>query len=316
MKILDKKEKNAIAVRVADSKVYISVDKKEEAPYLKYAAHLLNNELGKAVYRLEGSYLFVKLKDDELTFEPRVLADDSEAKFEMDAFFEGRSAEVFDDSDVVTIKLTDKRIFLYAGGVVLAAAIIIYAVLVFTAPKKSNTAKIIMPAAPAVLTEAEKLRLKVMGSRAVAAKLSTIISSIRSDDYARIASLKVQKKEGPNDISYSISTGKEWLYPQVGAVSSKPDVWQKTDSETLSFGRADLKPVNASDFDECALKMLNSGFYTRLRDRKCADFSYEDDAMKIIGAYDSITAGCYVFLNSFEIISDKGKLDVSLCKAE
>ena len=316
MRVLDKKDKNSIALKICGGKAYLVLDDKKEEEYLKFAAHLLSNDLSQAIYRLETGYLFVKRTDDKITLDPRAIADDSEAKFEIDSFFEGRSAEVFDDSEIPEVKkglLSDKRVVL--AIVFVAIAVFFYVLFRVTEPKKNSTINKNLPSAPSPLSDNEKEKLKVAGTRKVEEQISMIISSVRQDAYARIAAMTVQKTEGPQSVSYIVVTNKEYRYPEIGSVSKDRGIWGKALTETISLGRKDIIPVQSEDFDVCSLEMLNNGFYVQEREDKCVHFVSEGDAAKTVDSYNSLMH-CNAALNSMSISTGKGKLDVTLCKNE
>jgi hypothetical protein len=314
MRVLEKKDKNSISLKIDGGKAYIVLDNKKEEEYLKFAAHLLSNDLSQAIYRLETGYLFVKRTGDVITFDARAITDDSEATFEIDSFFEGRSAEVFDDSEVPELKrglLSDKRVVL--AIVLVAIATFFYALFKVTEPKKYSTVNKNVPSAPSPLSDTEKEKLTVAGTRKVAGQISMIISSVRQDAYARIAAMTVQKTEGPQSVSYIVVTNKEYRYPEIGSVSKDREIWGKALTETISLERKNIVPVQSEDFDVCSLQMLNNGFYVQERGDKCVHFVYEGDAAKTVGAYNSLMC-CNTTLNSMSILTGKGKLDVTLCK--
>lgn len=316
MRVLEKKDKNSIPLKIDGGKAYLVLDNKKEEEYLKFAAHLLHNDLSQATYRLETGYLFVKRTGDVITFDVRAITDDSEAKFEIDSFFEGRSAEVFDDSEVPEVKkglLSDKRVVL--AIMLVAIAVLFYALFKVTEPKKHNTINKSMPSAPSPLSDNEKKKLTVAGTRKVAEQISMIISSVRQDAYARIAAMTIQKTESPQSVSYIVVTNKEYRYPEIGSVSKDRGIWGKALTETISFERKDLIPVQSEDFDVCALQMLNNGFYVQEREDKCVHFVYEGDAAKTVDSYNSLMR-CNATLNFMGISTGKGKLDVTLCKNE
>jgi len=316
MRLLEKKDKNSISLKIDRWKAYLALDDKKEEEYLKFAAHLLSNDFSQAIYRLETGYLFVKRTDDKITLEPRAIDDDSEAKFEIDSFFEGRSAEVFDDSEVPEVKkglLSDKRVVL--AIVLVAIAVFFYALFKVTEPKKYSTINKNMPSAPSPLSDNEKEKLTVAGTRKVAEQIAMIISSVRLDAYARIAAMTVQKTEGPQSVSYIVVTNKEYRYPEIGSVSKDRGIWGKALTETISLERKDIIPIQSEDFDVCSLQMLNNGFYVQEREDKCVHFVYEGDAVKTVDTYNSLMR-CNATLNSMSISSGKGKLDVTLCKNE
>ncbi|MBF0559007.1 MAG: hypothetical protein HQL08_09525 [Nitrospirae bacterium] len=316
MRLLDRKDKNSIPLKIDSGKSYVVLDDIKEEEYLKYAAHLLSNDLSKAVYRLETGYLFIKKGGDEIIVDARAIADDSEAKFEIDSFFEGRSAEVFDESEIPEIKrglLSDKRVVL---AIVLAMIVVFfYALFKITEPKKNiGIVRRDMASAPAPLNDGEKEKLRVIGSRRVAEEIAGIISAVRPDVHTRIAALTAQKTEVPLSVSYIVTTSKEYVYPEVGSATGKErGIWGKTETTTVALERKDIKPLENSDFDTCSMRMLGSSFYVRERRERCVDFTYEGDASKTVEAYNSIM-GCCVSLNALSIANEKGKLDVTLCR--
>ncbi len=316
MRVLEKKDKNSIPLKIDGGKAYLALDDKKEEEYLKFTAHLLSNDFSQAIYRLEAGYLFVKRTGDVITFDARAITDDSEAKFEIDSFFEGRSAEVFDESEVPEVKkgpLSDKRVVL---AIVLAAiAVFFYALFKVTEPKKYSTINKDMPSAPSPLSDNEKKKLTVAGTRKVAEQISMIVSSVRRDAYARIAAITVQKTEGPQSVSYIVVTNKEYRYPEIGSVSKERGIWGKALTETISLERKDIIPVQSEDFDVCSLQMLNDAFYVQEREDKCVHFVYEGDAAKTVDSYNSLMT-CNTALNSMTISTGKGKLDVTLCRNE
>jgi len=314
MRVLERKDKNSISLKIDGGKAYLALDNSKEREYLKFAAHLLSNDLSQAIYRLETEYLFVKRTGDVITYEARAITDDSEAKFEIDSFFEGRSAEVFDDSEVSEFKrglLSDKRIVL--AIVLVAIAIFFYALLKVTEPKKDSTRNKNMSSAPSLLSDNEKEKLTVVGTRKVAEQISMIISSVRRDAYARIAAMTVQKTGGPQSVSYIVVTNKEYLYPEIRSVSKERGIWGKALTETISLERKDIVPVQSEDFDVCSLQMLNNGFYVQEREDKCVHLVYEGEAAKTVDSYNSLMR-CNATLNSMSISTGKGKLDITLCK--
>ncbi|MBF0560276.1 MAG: hypothetical protein HQL08_16020 [Nitrospirae bacterium] len=316
MRLLDRKDKNSIPLKIDSGKTYVILDNIVEEEYLKYVAHLLSNDLSKAVYKLETGYLFIKKAGDEIIVDARAIADDSEAKFEIDSFFEGRSAEVFDESEIPALKkslLADKRVVL--AIVLVAIAVFFYALLMITEPKKyTGVVRRDMVSAPAPLSDSEKERLRVIGSRLSAEKIAGIISSVRPDTYTRIAVLAAQRTEVPLSVSYIVTAGTEYMYPVVGSATGKEKgIWAKTETATVALERKDIKLLETSDFDTCSMNMLGSSFYVRERRERCVDFIYEGDASKTVAAYNSII-GCYVSLNSLSIANEKGKMDVTLCR--
>ncbi len=316
MRVLDKKDKNSITLKIDGGRTYLTLDNKKEEAYLKFAAHLLSNDLLQAIYRIDTGYLFVKLTGNLITFDARAITDDSEAKFEIDSFFEGRSAEVFDDSEVPEIKkglLSDKRIIL--AMVLVAIAFALYALLKVTEPQKYGAINKNMPSAPSPLSDEEKEKLTVKGTRKVAEQIAIIISSVRRDAYARIASMSVQKSASPLSVSYIVVANKEYRYPEIGSSSKDRGIWGKALTETISLERRDLSLLQSEDFDVCSLQMLNDGFYVQAREDKCVHFVYEGDAAKTVDSYNSLM-NCSATLNAMSISTGKGKLDVTLCKKE
>ncbi len=314
MKVLEKKDKDSLPLKIYGGKAYLALDIKKEEEYLKFAAHLLSNGLSQAIYRLETGYLFVKRIGDVITFDARDITDDSEAKFEIDSFFEGRSAEVFDESEVPEVKkglFQDKRVVL--ALMLVAIAVFFYALLKVTEPKKYSTINKNMTSAPSSLSDNEKNELMLAGTRRVAEQISMIISSVRHDSYARIASMTVQKTEGSQYISYIVVANKEYRYPEIGSASKERGIWGKTLAKTVSLERKDIVPVQSEDFDVCSMQMLNNGFYVQAREDKCVHFVYEGDAAKTVDSYKSLMH-CNAMLNSMSISTGKGKLDVTLCK--
>jgi len=316
MRLQEKKDKNSISLKINGGKVYIALDDKKEEEYLKFAAYMLSNEFSQAVYRLEPGYLFVKRTGDAITFDVRAITDDGEAKFEIDSFFEGRSAEVFDESEVPEVRkglLSDKRVVL----ALVLAVIMVFFYTIFNAPepkKYSAINKNIRSApAPSPLSDDEKEKLTVSGTRKLAEQISTIISSVRRDPYARIASMTVQKTEGPQSVSYIVVMNKEYRYPEIGSVSRDRGIWGKAFTETISLERKDIVPMQSEDFDVCSLQMLNNGFYVQEREDKRVHFVYEGDAAKTVDAYNSLMS-CNTTVNSMSISTGKGKLDVTLSK--
>ncbi len=316
MRVLEKKDKNSMPLRIDGGKEYLALDNKKEEEYLKFAAHLLSNDLSQAIYRLETGYLFVKRTGDVITFDARAINDDSEAKFEIDSFFEGRSAEVFDDSEVPEVKkglFSDRRIVL--AIVLVAIALLFYALFTVTEPKKNSTINNNAPSAPSPLSENEKEKLTVAGTRKVAEQISMIISSVRQNAYARIASMTVQKTENPQYVSYIVVTNQEYRYPEIGSASKDRGIWGKALTETVSLERKDIGPVHSEDFVVCSLQMLNNGFYVQEREDKCVHFVYEGEAAKTVDSYNYFIR-CNATLNSMSISTGKGRLDVSLCQNE
>ena len=314
MTVQEKKDKNSISLKIDGGKAYLALDNINEEEYLKFAVHLLSNDLSQAIYRLETVYLFVKRTGDVITFDARAITDDSEAKFEIDSFFEGRSAEVFDDSEVPEVKkglFSDKRVVLAIA--LIAIAIFSYALFKVTEPKKYSTINKNMPSAPSPLSDNDKEKLTVAGTRKIAEQISMIISSVRQDVYARIAAMTVQKTAGPLSVSYIVVTNKEYRYPEIGSVSKDSNIWGKALTETISLERKDIVPVQSEDFDVCSLQMLNNGFYVQERGDKCVHFVYEGEAAKTVDSYNSLMR-CNATLNSMSISTGKGKLDVTLCK--
>src|SRR5208337_939083 len=264
MRVLEKKDKNSRSIKIYGGRAYLAFDNKKEEEYLKFAAYLLSNDFSQAIFRLETGYLFVKRTGDVITFDARAITDDSEAKFEIDSFFEGRSAEVFDDSEVPEVKkglLSDKRVVL--AIVLVAIAVFFYALFKVTEPKKYSTINKNMPSAPSPLSDNEKEKLTVAGTRKVAEQISMIISSVRQDSYARIASMTVQKTEGPQSVSYIVVTNREYRYPEIGSTSKERGVWGKALTKTISLERKDISTIQSKDFDVCSLLMLNNGFYVQ-----------------------------------------------------
>lgn len=313
MRILDRKGKNSISLNTDGGREYIALDNKQEREYLKYAAHLLSLDAQlKAAYKLEsGAYLFVERIDDQITFNSRDIPD-NETRVEIGAFFGGRAAKVFDASQIPKVKqnlFSDKRVALI---IIIAVALIGYMVF-----KNVVTKKVIGHApetpTPALLSDSEKGKLKIVGSRLAVRKIVEIISSVQPDQYQRIASLSAQIADGPQAVSYTINTTREYLYPEADARSREKGVWAKTTADSGSLERKDIKPVPSEDYGACSLQMLNRGFYVLeiKGGTGCVDLTYEDDAMKVIRALDLI-ANCNVSLNSMSISTGKGKLDVTL----
>ncbi|MGD0282550.1 MAG: hypothetical protein ABSB95_09330 [Dissulfurispiraceae bacterium] len=316
MRVLEKKDKDSMPLKIDGGKEYVAFDNKKEEEYLKFAAHLLSNDLSQAIYRLETRYLFVKRTGEVITFDARAINDDSEAKFEIDSFFEGRSAEVFDDSEVPEVKkglFSDKRVAL--AIILVAIAVFFYTLFKVTEPKKNSTINNNIPSTPSPLSDNEKEKLTVAGTRKVAEQISMIISSVRQNAYARIASMTVQKTENPQSVSYIVVTNQEYRYPEIGSVSKDRGIWGKGLTDTVSLERKDISPVQSEDFDVCSLQMLNNGFYVQEREDKCVHFVYEGDAAKTVDSYNSLMR-CNATLNSMTISTGKGKLDVSLCQNE
>ena len=314
MKILDKKDKRSIPLKIDGGRAYIALDNKREEDYLKYAAHLLSNDLSSAVYKLETGYLFIKKAGDEITVDAKTFVDDSEGKFEIDSFFEGRAAEVFDEAEVPEVKkglLSDRRVVLVI--VLVAIAVLFYAIFQVTEPEKDSTIKKKMTSTPSPLSDEEKEKLTVAGTRKVAEQISTIISSMSLDPYARIASITVQSTQGPQSVSYTVVANKEYRYPEIGSVSRERGIWGKALTKTVLLERKDSIPVPSENFDVCSLQMLNDGFYVQEREDKCVHFVYEGKAAKTVDSYNSLMR-CNAALNFMSILAGKGKLDVTLCK--
>src|SRR5208283_1452830 len=308
MRVLEKKDKNSRSIKIYGGRAYLAFDNKKEEEYLKFAAYLLSNDFSQAIFRLETGYLFVKRTGDVITLDARAITDDSEAKFEIDSFFEGRAAEVFDESEVPEVRkglLSDKRVVL--AIVLVAIAVSFYTFFKITEPKKYSTINKNMRSAPSPLSDKEKEKLTVADTRKVAEQISIIISSVRQDAYARIASMTVHKTESPQFVSYIVVTNIEYCYPEVGSVSKDRGIWGKSLTKTISLERKDIIPVKSEDFDVCSLQMLNNGFYVQERKDKCAHFVYEGDASKTVNTYNYLTR-CDAALNSMSISTGKGKL--------
>lgn len=316
MRISEKKDKNSIQVKTDSGRVYVAFDNKREEECLKYAVHLLSNDLSKAVYKLEAGYLFIKKAGDEITLDARVVADDSEAKFEIDSFFEGRSAEVFDESEVPVVKkgLFSGKKFVFSIILAVIAASFCTVFYITEPGKYSGIVKRNVSSAPAPLMADEKEKLRVIGSRLVADKIGKLIYSVRPDIYTRISVLTAQTTEVPLSVSFIVTAGREYMYPESGSVSGRErGIWSRTETAVISLERRDIRPVASASFDACSIQMLGRGFYVRGRGQRCVDFVYDGDASKTVAAYNSIM-GCYVSLNTLNIAGEKSALDVTLCR--
>ncbi len=313
MKILDRKEKGTICVQTDTGKEYVALDNAKEAEYLKYAVHLLSNDLLKAIYTRETFFVFAEKTGDRITFDGKDIPDDGEAKVEITNFFEGRTSVVFEDADVPAIRkglLSDKRVLLVIS--LISVVVCYYGMLKFTAPKMRLTSSE-GPSAPVPLNNNEKKTLKIIGSKLVASKIAEIISAVRPDARQRIASMTAQVGDAPMAIVYTLNSNREYLYPEVGSVSKEKGLWGKPETVSIEMHRDDIKPVPPDNFNECSLQMLNSGYYVDARREDCVDFTYEDEAMKTISTYESVM-NCNVSLRSVSINSGRGKIDVTLCK--
>jgi len=311
VRILDRKGKGSVCVQTDAGKEYLALDNAEEAEYLKYAVHLMSNDLSKAIYTREAFYLFVEKTGDKITFEGKNIPDDGEAKVEINDFFESRATVVFEDTDVPAIRkslLSDKRFLLVMA--VMAVVVCYYGTLKCTAPEIRHTGSA-TPSAPVSLSDSDKKTLKVIASKLVASKIAEIISSVRPDSYQRIASLTAQIEDTPLSVLYTVNISKEYLYPEVGSVSKEKGTWGKPETVTKEMRRNDIKPLRPEDFEACSLQMLNSGYYVDARKEDSVDFTYEDDAMKTIANYESVM-NCNVSLKSLSVNSGKGKVDVTL----
>lgn len=315
MKLLERKEKNTIAVQTEEGKVYLGYDKDSEAEYLKYAVHMVSNNLFKAVYKLEPYYFFLTRADDEITVQHREIADTSAATYEINDFFESRATETFEDSDIPKIRqnpLSDRRFVLIIA--LIATVIMAYSAFKITEPKTFSGILKRNPApTPIPLSDNEKKSLKLIGSRLLVGKISEIISSVRSDPYQRIDAMSVQENESPQNIEFIITAGKEYLYPEIDTVRKSHGLYGKTITETVRVERKDIRHEETADFNVCAAQMLERGFNVTKRDSTCVNLSYEGDATKVIGAYGAFI-GCNLFLNSLNVNSGGGKLDVSFCR--
>ncbi len=323
MRILENKEKKSILLKIKKvneetgeqtyEKVYVALGNKEEEVYLKNVRDLLSRDLDKASYSMSVTeYLFIEKNGDEIVINRKTFEDEREARFGLEEFFEGYDLEIFEDSKVHAIKSIDKRIVVVV--VIVFVVIFSYSLFNLVWPKKQPVRIMnAVPSVPANLDDKEKEKLKVIGSRLVVAKLDRVISSVRADNYARISGLTIQKSETPKAVSYILTAGKEYLYPQMGAASTNICVWRKTEIETLALGRSDIKAVESRNFDKCSLEMLDSGFYVKTRNERCVELTYEGEAARTVDLYNSIK-DCYVSLNTLDINLGKGKIDVSFCK--
>lgn len=314
MKILHNKINGTVSVKVNGGRVYLAPADEHEQAFLKYAAHMLVQEdsLLKAVYRNDSKYIFATRDNDTILFDAKNIEDEGDARYETDAFFEGQTAELFDETEVPNVRanpLEDNRVRLAIALVL--ALMALYGIFTITAPKKQVTVNS-GPEVKKPLTETEKYSLKVQGTRRVATEINNIIATARKDPYARIANLTVQKSESPYNVSYVISTGTEYRYPVKGSQLRAPGIWGKSDAQTISLERSDEQQPTSEDFIMCSLKMLNNGYNVRQRDEQTATFDYEDDAMKTLDSYNAILTHCNATLNSLTIAADRGKTDVTL----
>ncbi len=331
MTITDKKDKGSILLRINGESMYLALGNKEEAGYLKFVRHLLvkldgidddvpdfsSGETVRIVYKLSAGqwqYVFISKRGDDITVTPMSFESERDAARYKNDFFEAGASWGYEEDDVPEIKsdlFRDRRVIL--ALVLVFVMIFGYVIVQITKPRHIAVTSVQTIEPPAALSDIEKNRLKVIGSRMLAKRASAIISGICVRKDIGIPSISAQKSEAPRVVSYSVNIREDYPYPEVGTTATAEGIWGKGLSDGISVERKDIRPISSDAYEMCAARMMNGGFFVKARRESCADFTYEGSGVKTIDAFNSIM-GCYVWLNSLNIAEGRGKLDVTLCR--
>ncbi len=297
--------------------VYVAFDPDEDQGSLKFIRHMLSLDPvpDKVVYKLDDApwkYLFVLKNHDGVSINHETFKNEREAVVEKDAFFESGYIREHKESEVPKIKVplfSNRKVVLAAG---MAVIIVLFLALKPSSHKELPSVSVVVQRVQPDLSDAEKAKLKMVGSREVSGKIAAVISIVRKNEYARISGMSVQKAESPKAVTYILTTQKEYLYPDEGTVTKAKGIWWKTDTDTVSVGRTNIKKIDTGDFNECLTRMLESGFYVAGRKGACASVTYEGEAARVVSVLTSVS-GCSVWLDALTIANGNGRLEATIC---
>jgi hypothetical protein len=319
LRILESRERNSVALKVGAETVHLAIDSDENQGWLKFIRHMLSLETvpSRLVYKLEDapwSYLFIRKINDEIAIKHMVFDSETKAVLEWDDFFEMGKVTEYKEAEVPKLTpplFSDKRVQLAAVCVV--AVIALVSVYKFILHRPHPPAEAVVQHVEPDLSNVEKSRLRAVGSRRLLERITGVISDVRKNEYMRISAMSTQKSEAPNMVTYILTVQKEYQYPDDGTKAKSKGVWDKTDTETVSVGREDIRNNSGSgDFSDCLERMLVAGFNVAGRKSPCASVTYEGEAAKVIAIYGSVT-GCPVSVDALTIADGKGKLDATIC---